>query len=156
MKFDMRGLGVRVGSLRSGWRGDVLALVCGVLTVLAFAPFNAWPLIVITLAALFWLVDSASPRRAFWRGLLFGIGEFGFGLYWLYISIHIVSGAPVWATMLVIVALVLAMAVYGAIACGLAAWLLPRARVWRWALLLPGLWVLLEWLRGWVLSGFPG
>lgn len=155
MKYKMRGLAVRVGSLRSGWRGDVLALVCGLVSVLAFAPFNAWPLIVITLAALFWLVDSASPRRAFWRGLLFGIGEFGFGLYWLYISIHIVSGAPVWATMLVIVALVLAMALYGAIACALAAWLLPRARIWRWALLLPGLWVLLEWLRGWVLSGFP-
>lgn len=155
MTHVMRGLSVRVNGLRPGWRGDALALVCGLVTVLAFAPFNAYPLIVVTLAALFWLVDAASPGRAFWRGLLFGIGEFGFGLYWLYISIHVVSGAPVWATMLVIVALVLAMALYGAIACALAVWILPRARVWRWVLLLPGLWVLLEWLRGWVLSGFP-
>ncbi|MGH8278480.1 MAG: apolipoprotein N-acyltransferase [Gammaproteobacteria bacterium] len=155
MSLELRGLGARVAGLRAGWHGDLLALLCGVLTVLAFAPFNAWPLIVFTLAALFWLLGGSYPRRAFWRGLLFGIGEFGFGLYWLYISIHVVSGAPVWATFLVIIGLVLAMAFYSALTCALAAWLLPRAGVWRSALLLPGLWVVLEWLRGWVLSGFP-
>jgi apolipoprotein N-acyltransferase len=144
-----------IRSLFHGWRGDLAALVCGALTVFAFAPFNVYPLVVVTLAALFGLLNGVSLRRAFWRGFLFGVAEFGFGLYWLYISIHIVSGAPVWATMLVIVAVVVAMALYGAIACALAVWILPRAGIWRWALLLPGLWVVLEWLRGWVLSGFP-
>ena len=124
--------------VRSGVAGDGLALILGALMVFAFAPFNAYPLAVLTLAALFWLLNGLSARRAFWRGLLFGIAEFGFGLYWIYISIHIVSGAPVWATMLVIVALVLAMALYGAIVCALAVWLAPREGVWRW-----------------VLSGFP-
>lgn len=148
-------LNARTKHVRYGMLGDLLALILGALTVFAFAPFNAYPLAVLTLAALFWLLNGVSVRRAFWRGLLFGIAEFGFGLYWLYISIHVVSGAPVWATMLVIIAVVVAMALYGAIACALAAWMLPRASAWRWVLLLPGLWVLLEWLRGWVLSGFP-
>lgn len=148
-------LNARRKNICSGPVGDLLALILGVLTVFAFAPFNVYPLAVLTLAALFWLLNGISVRRAFLRGLLFGIAEFGFGLYWLYISIHIVSGAPVWATMLVIVAVVVAMALYTAIGCALAVLLLPRAGVWRWVLLLPGLWVLLEWLRGWVLSGFP-
>jgi len=107
-----------------------------------------------TLAALFWLLQGASIGRAFWRGLLFGAAEFGFGLYWLYISIHVVSGAPLWLTLLVVLVVVAVMALYGAMVCALAVWILPRADVRRW-LLLPGLWVLFEWLRGWVLSGFP-
>jgi apolipoprotein N-acyltransferase len=147
--------GMYVNRLSSGLTGDGLALAAGALTVLAFAPFNAYPLVVLTLAALFWLLNGISPGRAFWRGFLFGAAEFGFGLYWLYISIHIVSGAPVWLTLLVILAVVAAMALYGAMACALAVWLRLRAGVQRWLLLLPGLWVLFEWLRGWVLSGFP-
>ncbi|MGH8313077.1 MAG: apolipoprotein N-acyltransferase, partial [Gammaproteobacteria bacterium] len=139
----------------AGAVGDLLALVLGAVMVFAFAPFNVYPLAVLTLAALFWLLNGVTARRAFWRGFLFGVAEFSFGLYWLYISMHVVSGAPVWTTMLVIVAVVVAMALYGAIVCALAVLLMPRAGVWRWAVLLPGLWVLLEWLRGWVLSGFP-
>ena len=148
-------LDARTKHIVPGAAGDLLALILGAVTVFAFAPFSAYPLAVLTLAGLFWLLGGAGVRRAFWRGFLFGVAEFGFGLYWLYISIHVVSGAPVWATLLVIVTVVLVMALYGAIVCGLAVFLLPRAGVWRWAVLLPGLWVLFEWLRGWVLSGFP-
>src|SRR5574337_935764 len=119
MQADVRGPGLakptsvlnaRTERMRSGAVGDLLALIFGAITVFAFAPFNVYPLAVLTLAALFWLLSGISVRRAFWRGLLFGVAEFGFGLYWLYISIHSVSGAPVWATMLVIVAVVVAMA----------------------------------------------
>lgn len=141
--------------LTRGWRGDIVALACGALTVFAFAPFNVYPLAVITLAALFWLLNGVSVGRAFWRGFLFGVAEFGFGLYWLYISIHVVSGAPVWLTLLVMLVIVVVMSLYGAIACALAIWILPLAKLLRGLVLLPGLWVLLEWLRGWLLSGFP-
>lgn len=159
----MSGVGARdahthptgVHGMTRGWRGDLCALICGALMVFAFAPFNVYPLAVLTLAALFWLLNDISPGRAFRRGFLFGVAEFAFGLYWLYISIHVVSGAAVWLTLLVIITVVVAMAVYGAIACAAAVWILPHAKVWRGALLLPGLWVLLEWLRGWLLSGFP-
>lgn len=152
---DARGFRLGVRGMDSGWRGDLASLVCGALMVFAFAPFNVYLLAVVTLAVLFGLLQGASVGRAFWRGFLFGVAAFGFGLYWIYISIHIVSGAPVWLTLLVIIALVVAMALYGAVACALAVWILPRARLLRGLLLLPGLWVVLEWLRGWLLSGFP-
>ncbi len=141
--------------LRAGIPGDVLALVCGVLTVLAFAPFGFYLLASLTLAVLFWLLQDSSARRAAWRGFLFGAAEFAFGVHWLYISIHSIGGAPLWLTFLIIGALVAVMAGYSALACGLGVWLAPRPGMVRWVLVLPALWTLLEWLRGWLLTGFP-
>ena len=141
--------------LRMGIPGDVLALVCGALTVLAFAPFGLYLLASLTLAALFWLLQDISARRAAWRGFLFGAAEFAWGVHWLYISIHTIGDAPLWLTFLILAALVTVMAVYSALTCGLAVWLTPRAGVVRWLLVLPALWTVFEWLRGWLLTGFP-
>ena len=151
----MERFGIYVSRLRSGLPGDLLALIAGALTVLAFAPFNLYPLAMITPAALFWLLNGVSVRRAWWRGFLFGLAEFACGVYWLYISIHVIASAPLWLTFLIIAALVAFMAVYSALACALGVWLMPRAGRWRWIVVLPALWTLLEWLRGWLLTGFP-
>jgi apolipoprotein N-acyltransferase len=62
---------------------------------------------------------------------------------------------PIWLTLILQAALVAMMSLYFAALCYLANrfWLKPGAtRAW---LVLPMLWVLLEWLRGWFLSGFP-
>ena len=141
--------------LRAGLIGDGLALISGALTVLAFAPFNLYPLAILTLAALFWLVNGVSVRRALWRGFLFGMAEFAFGVYWLYISIHSIADAPVWLTLLIIGALVAVMALYSGLACAFGVWLMPLADWRRWIVVLPALWTLLEWLRGWLFTGFP-
>ena len=141
--------------LRAGLTGDGLALFAGALTVLAFAPFNLYPFAIITPAALFWLLDGVSVGRAWWRGFLFGLSEFACGVYWLYISIHVIASAPLWLTFLIMAALMVFMAVYSALACALGVWLMPRAGLWRWIVTLPALWTLLEWLRGWLLTGFP-
>jgi apolipoprotein N-acyltransferase len=141
--------------LRNGLFGDGLAFFCGALMVLAFAPFKLYPLTILTLAALFWQLNGASVRRAWWRGFLFCIAEFSFGVNWLYISIHSIADAPIWLTLLIIGALVTVMAVYSGIACALGVWLVPRADWRRWVVVLPAVWTLLEWLRGWLLTGFP-
>lgn len=140
--------------LGHGALGDALAGLAGALTVLAFAPFSAWPLAVLTLAALFLLLNGQSAGRAAWRGFLFGFFEFLFGVYWIYISIHIVGGAPVLMAIGMLVGLVAVMGAYAALACGLAVRLAPRPGPVRWLLALPALWVLIEWLRGWLLTGF--
>ena len=64
-------LNARRKNICSGPVGDLLALILGALTVFAFAPFNVYPLAVLTLAALFWLLGGVGVRRAFLRGLLF-------------------------------------------------------------------------------------
>lgn len=120
-----------------------------------FAPFAWWPVAVLAPAALFALIRGLPPRRAAWTGAAFGAGLFSFGTYWLYTSLHGYGGVPAWLTIVLQTGLVAVMSVYSAALCYLANrfWLKPgNTRDW---LALPALWVLLEWLRGWALSGFP-
>ena len=157
----MSAASVFLGAIPDGLRrhggiaGDALAAAAGALLVLAFAPYAAYPLAILCIAVLFRLLDGVSVRRAAWRGFLFGAAEFACGIHWLYISVHEVSGAPIWLTLLLLAALVAVMAVYSALACALGIWLAPRAGAARWLLALPACWTLLEWLRGWFLTGFP-
>src|SRR3981189_218903 len=121
----------------------------------AFAPFGWWPVAILAPAALFALIRGLPPRRAGWTGAACGAGLFAFGTYWLYTCLHVFGLVPLWLTVILQAALIALMSLYTAALCYLANrfWLKPGAtRAW---LVLPVLWVLLEWLRGWALSGFP-
>ena len=131
------------------------AFAAGASFDLGFAPYGWWPMALLAPAALFALIRGLPPRRAGWAGAAFGVGLFAFGTYWLYTCLHVFGLVPVWLTLILQVVFVGAMSVYVAALCYLANrfWLKPGAiRDW---LVLPALWVLLEWLRGWLLSGFP-
>jgi apolipoprotein N-acyltransferase len=120
-----------------------------------FAPFGWWPIALLAPAALFALIRGLPPRRACATGAAFGAGLFAFGTYWLYTCLHVFGLVPLWLTFVLQTLLVALMSAYPAALCYLANrfWLKPGAtRDW---LVLPALWVLLEWLRGWLFSGFP-
>ena len=93
--------------------------------------------------------------RAALSGFWFGVGTFGLGTWWLYVSIHGLGGAPIWLALTLVVALVLIMGAYQALLGYLCARLLPAQGATRYLLGLPALWLLVEWWRGWFLSGFP-
>jgi apolipoprotein N-acyltransferase len=131
------------------------ALAAGALTACAFAPLSWWPLALLAPALQMWLWEGRAPREAAWSGFWFGVGTFGLGTWWLYISIHGIGEAPVWLALSLVIALVGIMALYQALLGYLATRLLPASGAWRWLLGLPGLWLLVEWWRGWFLSGFP-
>jgi apolipoprotein N-acyltransferase len=133
----------------------LLALLAGAALACSFAPLNWFPLALICPALLMWLWEGASPKQAAWSGLLFGAGAFGLGTWWLYVSVHGFGGAPIWLTVLIVLALVGIMAAYHALLGYAAARWLPAAGGWRYLVGLPALWLLIEWLRGWFLSGFP-
>ena len=140
--------------LQALWRLTA-AFGAGACLNLAFAPFGLWPLGILAPAALFALIRGLPPRRAGWTGAAFGAGLFAFGTYWLYTCLHVFGLVPVWLTLILQAALIAMMSLYPAALCYLANrfWLKPgTTRAW---LVLPVLWVLLEWLRGWALSGFP-
>lgn len=82
------------------------------------------------------------------------MGCFTAGTYWLYISIVGFGQAPVWLAILLMGALVAVMASYLALLGAGFAWLSSRVRIATMAVGLPAGWVLLEWIRGWLLSGF--
>jgi apolipoprotein N-acyltransferase len=133
----------------------VAAFAVGAALNLAFAPFEWWPVGVLAPAALFALIRGLPPRRAAWVGVAFGTGLFAVGTYWLYTCLHIFGLVPLWLTVVLQTGLVALMAGYSAALCYVANRFWLRAGTTRDWLVLPGLWVLLEWLRGWVLSGFP-
>jgi apolipoprotein N-acyltransferase len=136
-------------------RADLLALLAGALLPLAFAPLSLFPIAVLSPALLFLLWLDVTPRRALWRGLLFGLGQFGVGVSWVYVAIHDFghSGVPlaVFLTTLFVGTLALFPALLGYFAVRFV-----RGPEWlRLTLLFPAAWTLFEWLRGWVLTGFP-
>ena len=136
-------------------RGPWLAAPAGASLALAFAPTGLVPLAFLCPAVLFVLWHGAAPRRAAWLGFLFTGGTFLAGTYWLYHSIHLVGGAPLWIAALLMLGLVAIMGSYSAaLGWAVARWG-PATGPRRWLLLLPAGWVLVEWFRGWFLSGFP-
>jgi apolipoprotein N-acyltransferase len=136
-------------------RGHWIALPAGVALAAAFAPVGLVPLAVLCPAILFLLWQDAPPRAAAWRGFLFTSGTFLAGTYWLYNSIHLVGQAPLWIAVFLMLGLVAIMGSYTAVlGYAVARWGASRGLL-RWLVLLPAGWVLVEWFRGWFLSGFP-
>ncbi len=134
--------------------GNGVALLGGVLLPLAFTPY-LWPLAILLLALLLWIWTGETPWRAAWQGLLFGIGMFGTGIYWVYISLHQYGHAPPAFAALATLLLVLLMALYPAATGYLLARWAPDSGPTRWLLAAPALWALLEWVRSWLFTGFP-
>jgi apolipoprotein N-acyltransferase len=140
-------------------KAPLLALTAGALTVLGFAPFGLWPLQIALLALLFWLVLRApTVRRAALLGWLYGFACSACGVYWLYVSLHRFGGMPAPMAVLAVLLLALYVGAWSALATGGAQWFRQRwgtSSVTAALLLLPALWALSEWLRGWVFTGFP-
>jgi apolipoprotein N-acyltransferase len=136
------------------WRADGVALVSGALLPFAFAPFGAFPLAILSPAVLFLLWRGCPPRRAAWRGFLYGLGYFGVGGSWIYVSMHTHGGMPPPLAALIVVVFTSYLASYSALLGWLQARLFPLAEERRLLWVLPALWTLVEWLRGWLLSGF--
>ncbi len=130
------------------------ALLLGVLTVFGFAPFGAWALPLLTLGGLFLLWRACrTPRAAAWIGFAFGLGLFGAGVSWVYVALSTFGEMP---AVLAVIGTA-GFCAYLALFPALAGWATARFTTVESA---PRLafgataWVLAEWLRGWVLSGF--
>lgn len=135
---------------------DLAALVAGGLLPLAFAPFGWWWLAVLCPAVLFRLWLDCRPRRAAWRGWLFGVGMWGTGVYWVYHSLHFFGAAIAPLAAAITAVFVLALALIPAILGGLVTRGDPERRGAVWLILVaPAAWVGIEWVRSWLLTGFP-
>jgi apolipoprotein N-acyltransferase len=131
-----------------------LAFLSGALLAASFAPLNLWPLAVLAPATLMWLWQGTAPREAARLGFWFAFATFAAGTYWLYVSIHGFGGAPVWLALFLMLGLTGIMGLYqAALGYAVARWL-PVSGLARWLAALPAAWLLLEWWRGWFLSGF--
>ncbi len=136
-------------------RGRFVATATGAALPLSFAPFGHWWLAPVLLAVLFLVTEGASGRERSLRGFWFGFGAFTTGTYWLYISIHDVGGVVPPIAVALCAALIVLMALYVAVWGLLSGLSAVRDPAWRVLALMPAVWVGVEWLRGWLFSGFP-
>ena len=132
-----------------------VALALGALLPLAFAPYSIWPLAIIIPALLLSLIQSSlSLRTVFFAGLAFGLGYFGFGVYWIYNSLHDFGMAPPVVAGGITALLVLVLALFPASVFGF--WYASKQRFGEISLwLLPLYWFGMEWLKGWFATGLP-
>ncbi len=132
----------------------VLAAVAGLTYPLSFAPYGLWELMPLTMAALFLSFVDRTPKEAALNGLAFGFTAYLTGIYWITISVHTFGGAPFALAAFLMLSLVLFLSGYYALLAYLITRLAPATGALRWWVIVPGCWMLLEWIRGWFLSGF--
>jgi len=132
-----------------------IAAGLGALTVTGYAPLWLYPVPLLTFAGLFLLWQrSADARAAAFTGFAFGLGWFVAGVSWIYVSLHTFGAMPAPLA----AAVTLLFCAYLALFPAAAGWL---ARRWsmkpaaHWMLFVPAVITLLEWLRGWLFTGFP-
>jgi apolipoprotein N-acyltransferase len=133
----------------------LLALASGALAVLGFAPYGIFPFAVLAAAGLCEVLSQGTPGLGFRRGWLFGLGLLGLGVAWIRISLNEFGNMDAWIADLAMVLFVSSMAIYYGLVGALARRLDPGGTWVLPVLLLPGLYVLGEWLRGWLFTGFP-
>lgn len=133
----------------------LLALLAGAAGVLGFAPFGLFPVVIAVLALLIVLWQRAdSRRRAALTGFAFGIGFFCAGVSWVYVSLHDFGAMPAPLAAVLTLAFACILALYPAAVGFVYAGVGARSKI-ATIVVLPALWVLADWIRGWLFTGFP-
>jgi apolipoprotein N-acyltransferase len=147
------------GDARRRWlsldRTSLAAAALGAGTVAAYAPLYLYPLSIVTVAMLVWLWNqAASARRAAALGWWFGLGLFLTGVSWVYVSLHDFGAMPAPLAALATLLFCAFLALFPAAAAYVYSKLRAPTSV-KLTLALPAIWMLTEWVRGWVFTGFP-
>ncbi len=146
------------------------AMGAGAASAYGFQPWGLWPLTLVCFALLIHLIAHAhNTKRAFILGWLFGVGHFTFGNQWIAVAFTFQAAMPIWLGYIAVLLLALYLAVYPALAAAGAVGIRQfavkifahsRADAGHGAgtlsliLAFAGLWIITEWLRSWVFSGY--
>ena len=131
-----------------------VSLLAGGLSATGFAPLNLWPLTLLMLALWMAMVMQAQSRKAaFFTGWMFGVGHFVISLNWIAKAFTFQAAMPEWLGYVAVVLLSLYLAIFPALAA-LGGWWIGRNRPTAFVFALAGMWIVTEWLRSWVFSGF--
>jgi apolipoprotein N-acyltransferase len=132
----------------------LLSFFAGLIAACGFEPIGLWPLTLAGVAALLRLIREAPTfRSVLARGWWFGVGNFVLGLNWIATSFTYQANMPAWLGWIAVVLLSLYLAVYPAAAAGLA-WRHGRTDAVRLVLIFAAAWVVTEWLRATLFTGF--
>ena len=127
----------------------------GSLIVLAFQPFNYWFLTFLVPGLFYQLVKNESVKNTFFISYFFGFGIWAFGIFWIENSITVYGGAsPILGSFLTLL-LAAFLSLFQAISFTLFKLVTNHRKSFEAFLLFPAAWVLSEWLREFLFTGFP-
>jgi apolipoprotein N-acyltransferase len=142
----------------TGWRRLLFAFVLGAVSATGFAPLEFFPALLLAYTGLVLLLDGADAgrkpvRHAAATGWAFCFGQFLVGWHWIGYAFMVDPSSHLWQMPFALVGLTAGLALYGALACGLAIyfWQDGPGRVFVFAVMM----AVGEWLRGHLFTGFP-
>ena len=154
--YHPANLKIRLGCV-AGWRRSALLGGLGVAAAMALPPVYGLPLLIPAFVGLLWTVEtSPGPVRAFSAGWWFGFGYFAAGLAWISFAFFVDAAKYDWLAPFAVAGMAAGMALFPAAATILSYLVFKRRLTALGRVLVFGaLWMLAEWVRGWVLTGFP-
>ena len=136
-------------------RHAAIPLACGASCALGFAPIRWFLVPIMSFAILFGLwAHCRSHKAAVASGFAFGFGLFLAGASWVYVSLHVYGAMSAWLAALA----TLLFCAYLALFPSAAGWLVhcsARSVPFKLVVAGPSSFVLLEWIRSWLFTGFP-
>ena len=138
-----------------GLIGHVIALLAGALSTLSFAPYNLWPLGMLSAALLYQGLQQVNGKQAALRGGAWGLGLFVSGVSWIYISIHLHGNASPLLAGILTGGLELILSLFFALMAWVWVRLFRNHSPWLGSLGFAAIWVAQEVFRSWFLTGFP-
>jgi len=130
-----------------------LCFIAGLSLVFAYAPFSQWYLSLFSPAIVFYYLPKQPPKKSAKLMFLFAFGWFASGICWVHVSIDQFGGLPLIASLGLMLFLCLYLALFPALAAYLTAYFSSRKQLDLW-LLMP-FWLISEYLRSIVFTGFP-
>lgn len=132
----------------------VMAFVLGAMTVPGFAPTDFFILPILTFAALFWLwLTNQNSAQSAWIGFAFGLGFFGFGVNWMFVTLTLTQ-----MPLLLSILLWLLFCSLLSSLLALAGWIQSKSsanQTIRLLVFIPSVLLFMDWIRTWLFSGFP-
>lgn len=132
----------------------LIAALFGASAALGFAPYGYWPIPIISLSVLI-LMLLQKPAKPFLLGWSWGLGFFGVGISWVHVSIDTFGGMPMPVNLLLMFLLSGYLALYPGLFALTVNKFAKTAHFFHALLTIPAAWLVSEWLRGWIFTGFP-
>lgn len=134
-----------------------VALLLGGIQVFSFSPFDQWWVVYPSFIGFFFLLQQvqATTQRYLWVSFAFSLSMLLATIHWVYVSMDLFGGMPKPVSVFLIVLLCAYLAIYPTIALWASTKFLSVSRTLRYLLLIPVFWLISDWLRGFVLTGFP-